>query len=132
MKPQRGFSLVELIILTMICVVIAITFLVSSAGSRDGLTMGDGDRVGIVTKLSHRGVFWKTWEGQLILGGQGTVTTNVWEFSIIDPQLRDEIKKALDTQTKVRLSYHQNLLPRPWNGSTKYFITAVNVIEEKK
>ena len=124
MNGKKGFTLSEFtIVLAVVCIigVIAVT-------GTSGLSTGDGDRVGIITKLSYRGIHWKTWEGQMILGGQGTVTTNVWEFSVTDPEVLEKVRAALNTQQKVRLSYHQNLMEWPWLGSTTYFITAVNAV----
>jgi hypothetical protein len=99
-------------------------------GGTGGLATGDGNCVGIVTKFSHKGILWKTWEGKLILGGQGTVTTNTWDFSVDkdNETLIQDIQNALDTQEKVKLSYHQILIPVLPIGSTTYFIQKVTVV----
>lgn len=116
---KKGFTLVELLIVICIIAIVGAAFL---GGDR---TMGDGDRVGAVAKLSRKGIIFKTWEGQLILGGQGTVTTNTWDFSVTNDAVLDDLRKAMDSGKNARLSYHQNFFPRPWSGSTTYFIQKV-------
>lgn len=130
MKNQKGFTLIELLIVVAIVGILAAVVLGGGRSGGGGISMGDGDRVGIVTKLSHRGIVWTTWEGQMILGGQGTVTTNVWEFSIDDPNVLKEVQAAVDSQKTVKLTYHQNLLIRPWIGGTTYFVKTVSPIQK--
>lgn len=50
------------------------------------MTYSDGERTGVITKFSHKGMLIKTWEGELNMGGfdQGGVAT-IWAFSVDDP-----------------------------------------------
>lgn len=123
---KHGFTLIELLIVIAIIGILAFMLV----GGGGGFSIGDGDRVGIVTKLSHKGIYWKTWEGQMIIGGQGTVTTNVWSFSVPDVNILPEVREALEFQKEVRLSYHQKLFPAPWKGSTTYYITGVTPVKK--
>lgn len=126
---KRAFTLIELLI------VVAIIGLLTAVviGGVGGCSRSDGSRVGIVTKFSHKGIAWKTWEGEMNLGGirndptgEGTVA-NIWEFSVQD----QEVVKVIDENLgkKMRLDYHQNLVVRPWNGSTTYFVWKAQVVE---
>ena len=52
-----------------------------------GLTYSSGTRTGIVIKVSQKGYVFKTYEGELNLGGfsqgEGTIMVkNIWNFSI--------------------------------------------------
>lgn len=125
----KGFTVVEVFVIFAL-----LGILLAALSGTGGLAIGDGDRVGIVTDFSYTGIRWKTWEGQLILGGQGTVTTNTWYFSVDknNETLIQDIQNALETQEKVKLSYHRrNLFPRPWLGSTTYFIQKVEGIKKQ-
>src|SRR5262245_59606988 len=49
-------------------------------------TYSEGERVGVIVKFSHKGVIWKSWEGEMHLGGaraggDGAVP-NLWHFSL--------------------------------------------------
>ena len=124
MKSNKGFTLIELLIIISILGII--TAIVFSGG---GFSRSDGDRVGSITKFSHKGIFWTTWEGELVMGGVnksgGNTVANVWEFSVVDETLVQEIRKAMDLDKPVKLHYKQVLLLRPWNGSTTYFVDSI-------
>ena len=52
-----------------------------------GITYSTGTRTGVVIKLSQKGVLFKTYEGELNLGGisegDGTIMpTRLWNFSV--------------------------------------------------
>src|SRR5512147_659554 len=56
-----------------------------------GRGYSEGDRTGTLYKLSHKGIAWKSWEGELLLGGtkhtdQG-ITANTWAFTIVQEDL---------------------------------------------
>jgi len=95
----------------------------------------EGTRKGYLMKLSKKGYVFKTWEGQLDIGGlsaggaAGNVPTSVWEFSIDDHQ-QDvilELQKELESneRNQVQLTYEEKLVKFSWRGDTQYFITGV-------
>ena len=81
-----------------------------------------GYRDGEVIKFSHKGVIWKTYEGQL--GSIDRGHTPPWEFSVLDPSITDELNK-LEPGTKVRLHYKEVWFHWFWTSSTSYRITRV-------
>lgn len=121
---KRGFTLIELLVVLVLLGAVA-TAVIAGLGN---FSISDGKRVGVVTKFSHKGIFCKTWEGDLLLGGQGTVTSSHWEFSVDDKNVAEEINGAMDKQELVELLYHQQLFVFPWKGDTKYFVTGVKQI----
>lgn len=78
-----------------------------------------GDRVGVVTKFSNKGVFWKTWEGELQCQGEGSggVVPNLFRFTVTDPAHVEQVQRAMKTGERVEINYRQWLLPPVWYGS---------------
>lgn len=127
MINRKGFTLIELLIVLAICGIL----LASVIGGGRGCTSTDGDRIGVVVQFSYGGMAIDTWEGQLILGGQGTVTTNTWNFSVLksDTEMIVKVKAAMNSKKQVKLTYHKNRLLRPWDGGTTYFVKDVVYLE---
>lgn len=93
-------------------------------------TFSNGDRAGVVIKISQRGYLFKTWEGEMNLNDQGN-TIEKFEFSVEDNQTKviEDLKDAALTGERVRISYVERYRAFSWRGDTKYFIT--NVIRQK-
>lgn len=75
----------------------------------------DGSRVGTVTKLSYKGLIWKSWEGEMVMGGvrqnqdeNGNLNTvaNVFAFNV-DPDAVEKVRKAQESGRPVKLIYRQ-------------------------
>src|SRR5437660_1358865 len=76
-------------------------------------TYSEGSRTGMLLKFSHKGYVFKTWEGELNLGGMteagGAMLNNIWTFSV-----RDEEKETIGALQqyegkRVRLSYKEKM-----------------------
>lgn len=100
---------------------------VAVGGVGEGYSVGE--RAGFVTKLSQKGLVWKTWEGELWsvdpkAGGAGVPV--IWEFSVRadDPSVQ-EIQAALNGGQRVTLVYTQSLVQGWANGDSDYRITDV-------
>ena len=67
----------------------------------------DGTRTGYVTKISHKGYIFKTYEGELNFGFFGGATgtnrpvDNVWILSVSDSYVADQVRKASESGEKV-------------------------------
>lgn len=89
-----------------------------------------GSRAGELIKISEKGVVFKTYEGQLSLGGltmtnsrQDANIGNVWEFSVTDKAVFEKMDKLRGK--KVILTYKEKYRALPWRGDTKYLVTEV-------
>lgn len=92
-----------------------------------------GTRAGVVQKLSRKGVVFKTWEGQLNLGGfntdetSGGVAPTIWSFSVRskNQEVLKELEDASLKGKRVKLYYDEKFVSLFWLGETKYFVHKV-------
>jgi hypothetical protein len=110
-----------------------VLFLVVSLGISYLLTRfpySEGERAGVVSKVSKKGYFFKTIEGELNVGAQGQVgnmANNLWAFTVADSDdvISKQLEDAMITGKRVTLHYEQRYLKFSWMGDTEYFITNV-------
>lgn len=95
----------------------------------------EGERIGYITKFSHKGRFWKSWEGELNLTQTGMNTSSLFEFSIDNdhesPAVIALIDSAVNNGWKVKLTYHQTYFKNMFKnrGDTDYFIKSVEILD---
>jgi hypothetical protein len=97
-------------------------------------TYSEGIRAGQLVKFSKKGFVFKTYEGELNLGGinanQGNgamVVNNMWDFSVVDEAVANDIMKY-DGQ-KITVHYQEKVKALPWQGETRYFVDRVEPIK---
>jgi hypothetical protein len=92
----------------------------------------DGNRAGNLVKFSKKGYIFKTYEGELNLGGinpmpGNTIANNIWVFSVKDENVA---KKLMEMEGKtVRLHYIEKVKNLPWQGESKYFVDDVKEVK---
>ncbi len=98
----------------------------------------NGERIGLVTQIAHKGIIWKSWEGQLNLTQTGMNSSGVepFKFSLDNNNENVEVHKKIDSAAnfgwKVKLIYHQTA-GKNWfknRGETNYFITDCIVLDK--
>ncbi|MEO5571577.1 MAG: 6-phosphogluconate dehydrogenase [Bacteroidia bacterium] len=95
----------------------------------------DGSRTGYLSKFTKKGYVFKTYEGELFLGGvnaaNSTIVNNAWEFSVPsnDNGAIDSLKKY--EGKVVRLHYNQVIKSFPWQGDCDYFVYKAEYVREK-
>jgi hypothetical protein len=86
----------------------------------------EGTRAGELIKFSHKGVLFKTWEGEI---SQGISGAQIFEFSVLDKDAK-VIEKLQQYQGKyVKLTYEERYATFFFWGDTNYFVTNV-VLED--
>ncbi len=86
------------------------------------VTYSEGVRAGELIKVSHKGVAFKTWEGEI---SQGISGAQIFAFSVLDSDKKViEDLKTLQGQY-VKVTYVERYRSFPWWGDTHYFITHV-------
>ncbi|HFA48843.1 MAG TPA: hypothetical protein ENJ95_07490 [Bacteroidetes bacterium] len=91
-------------------------------------TYSEGTRAGNLIKISRKGYVFKTYEGQLKLGGidlenSDDGLSDTWSFSVRDKKVVEQLEK-LQGQ-KVVLRYKEINYAMPWQGDTEYYICEV-------
>ncbi|MFT6936441.1 MAG: hypothetical protein ACJA1N_000737 [Saprospiraceae bacterium] len=112
---------------TIRIIIAAIILAIGGFAIYANMNYSEGDRVGKVVKVSKRGVFFKTWEGQLSYGDN----KEMWEFSIPNSQeqVRINIDDASENNKRVKLYYKEKYITFPWRGDTKYIVYKVEVLK---
>jgi prepilin-type N-terminal cleavage/methylation domain-containing protein len=128
---KAGFTLVELMI-GVVAFCLCVTIIIAAAGVVVGNS--DGKRVGTITKFSHKGLFVKSYEGELNLGGfrnrtdsegKHSVVGNVWEFSCSNPEVANKLDNLLGKQ--VVIQYHQSF--KGFKMDTSYDVVSVEEVK---
>jgi hypothetical protein len=89
----------------------------------------DGERVGWLQKVSHKGWICKTWEGELVLVSSPGAPVEKFPFTIWDDSVAPDINKFIGK--RVSLHYEEKVgLPTSCFGDTRYYITKVTVEDE--
>jgi hypothetical protein len=94
-------------------------------------SFSDGERAGTVSKFSHKGYVFKTYEGELnvggFAGGTGNMVPQIWQFSVDEDNQKtiEDLKVALTNGHRVSLSYEERYVKFFWLGDTQYFVTKV-------
>lgn len=92
-----------------------------------------GARTGIVTKLSYKGLIFKSWEGSIIQSGliehegsegKSTTSPNIMSFSVTDLTIVNKLDNAISKGSPVKLRYKEWLI-KPINIETHYIIVEV-------
>lgn len=97
-----------------------------------GMTFSDGTRSGVLTKISRKGFIFKTYEGDLNVGGisqgDGTIMPNsIFKFSVDQKSVYDQLEAAQGK--KVILHYKERIKSFFWQGETTYFIHQVTFVQ---
>lgn len=125
--PKSSLAKKILLILALI-VVIALTILYFVFN----FTYSEGTRAGVLYKFSKRGYVFKTYEGELNIGGVGNIPNTaqgnmVWNFSVTDKAFADTLHNY--EGKKVSLHYKEKIKSFWWQGETNYFVDGVEAVE---
>jgi hypothetical protein len=89
---------------------------------------GEGERTGILIKITRKGNVFKTDEGEMWLSCRQVTNPEKFYFSVKSDSLAKVLKELQDEC--VQLSYDQYRASLPWRGDTKYIITGVTPINK--
>jgi hypothetical protein len=97
-----------------------------------GMTYSEGTRSGVLIKVSKKGFVFKTYEGELNVGGlnqgDGTIMpVNIFTFSVRDKDVYEQLEELQGR--RVVLGYKQVMKNFFWQGETDYFVYRVNIVK---
>ena len=89
----------------------------------------DGERTGVIVKISQKGVFFKSYEGEMNVGSMSSDKNGLmqpvrWLFSTQDGKVAERIIEASRTGKSVTLKYREWLFS-PMRISTSYEVFEV-------
>lgn len=128
MQKVKLYSITTLLILALLLGGAGYYFLFGS--------YSEGNRSGRLINVTKRGFIFKTYEGELDMGGISTMRqpagktgiTSVWNFSVNsdNKELIDQLQRL--GGHNVQLRYEERFFRIFWEGETKYFVTGVDSI----
>lgn len=90
----------------------------------------EGERAGVVEKISEKGLFCKTYEGELALVTTSGMQAEKFYFTAKNAAVYNEIDATIGQ--RVSLVYKQHRwIPSTCFGETEYFVSAVRVLENQ-
>jgi regulator of protease activity HflC (stomatin/prohibitin superfamily) len=121
---------------TLIFLVIVVALLGLAGWFSYSASYSEGERMGRIIKVSKKGIFFKTHEGQLNVEGISSNpnslggVTSVWEFSVDGGResLIKQIEQAMRDNKRVTIHYEEKFFQFSWRGDTKYFVTKIEVL----
>ena len=95
-------------------------------------TYSEGTRAGVLIKFSKRGFIFKTYEGDLNLGGMGNLpntaqVNQIWHFSVEDDAFAETLHGY--EGKPVSLHYKEKVKNFWWQGETKYMVDGVQEVK---
>ena len=81
----------------------------------------DGERVGILQKLSRIGWLCKTWEGEVAQYVVGGVAPQIWDFTVRDEATATQLSGLLGERVRLHYTEHRGV-PTSCFGDTGYYV----------
>lgn len=87
----------------------------------------DGDRAGVLQKVSKKGWLCKTTEGELALYVVGGVAPQIWYFTVREDAVARQLDSLVGHKVQVHYTEHRGI-PTSCFGETSYFVDQVKVL----
>ena len=115
-----------------ICLSLGLALLMTSCTEN----YSNGERIGMITKFSQKGLVFDSWEGTLNTTQTGMNSAQPFEFSVDndvnDPKTIAALDSAATYGWKVKIKYHQTF-GKNWfsnRGETNFFVNEVQVLDK--
>jgi hypothetical protein len=88
----------------------------------------DGERVGVLQKLSRKGWVCKTYEGELAMYLVSGMGPQIFSFTVRDPKVAAQLNVVLGERVRLHYDEHRGL-PSSCFGDTRYFVDRVDRVD---
>lgn len=88
----------------------------------------EGERAGYVQKLSKKGFFCKTWEGEMAMVTMPGTVAEKFLFTVPTEAVAAKLNASVGKRVALRYEQHK-WIPTSCFGDTEYFVTEVRVVE---
>lgn len=120
-------------------VALAIAAVFGGCGICNNWKYSEGDRTGMINKISTSGFVWDSYEGQMALegisGSGNSLGANVWDFAIDNywpankrDELAGKLRDAMNSGIKVKVHYQQMVQTWPRRSGSRYLVQSVEPI----
>lgn len=93
------------------------------------------DKIGTIVKVgSGEGIFNKTVEAEMIRGGFSAgsgASGQSFHFTVEDPKVAEQLRKAMDEQKEIKITYHREFFTMFRSESHSTFLDSFEVMEKK-
>ena len=89
---------------------------------------GSGEKIGTIIKLNKQGVFYKTWEAEIIRGGINNgsgVMGQSFHFTIENDSMAQEVERYMNAQQEVKISYNMEAATWCRSDSQSHFLSKI-------
>jgi hypothetical protein len=126
LRRNKGSIDIEILALIIVLLISMSPWLLKFVGI--SAVYSEGQRTGTIMKVSKKGFLWKTWEGEILLGGvksngDGETVPASWEFTIPDDELAKQGVDLADKGSRVTVTYKELWKTTHWQGATDYMVT---------
>lgn len=94
-----------------------------------------GEKTGVIVKLSKQGVIIGTYEAQIIRGGMNSGSGSFgapFDFTVEDKELLPIVREAMENQNPVLIKYHKEAITLWRAESDNYFLDSIEIVKDKK
>lgn len=122
-RRRRGKTGLVLVLLLIVAILLFALYVWSALH----LNYSDGERAGYVQKFSRKGWVCKTWEGELAMVNLPGTLPQIFNFSVRDAAVANQINKSLGQRVRLHYDQHKGL-PTDCFGESEYFVTQVEPV----
>lgn len=121
-RPGRGMRVLAAVIFVSLLLLGLYTWIVL------WWSYSEGERTGVVQKISRKGFLCKTWEGEMAMTTVPGVAPVMWQFTVRDGAAVGKVRETLGKRVVLHYTEHVGV-PSSCFGDTPYYVDDVRTVE---